>query len=254
MPKPIALIPILFLLLSPWLGAATAVEEKTLDARGVRELLVDNVNGRIEVSATDRTDIHIRAAKSADSAARLENLAFTAEMAPDGRLVVETKPVRSYLWGILPLKTGGRIDYRIEIPVGLKAVLSTVNGDILATGPLGALSAETVNGSVKAELLGGRADLESVNGNIHLSVKDPAPRAHAETINGSITIRLDDEADTRFAFGTVSGSIRFVPERFKVRGSGAKEIEGTLGKGKGEISAETVSGSILIHLGGAEAI
>jgi hypothetical protein len=254
MNKPIALLAILLLSLPPVLAAATAVEEKVLDAKGVREVAVDNVNGRIELVGTPRADILIRATKNADSAARLQSLEFTAVKEADGRLVVETKPTRAYLWGVIPLKVGGRIDYRIEVPQGMAASLTTVNGDILAVGPIGVLRAETVNGDIKAEVASERASAETVNGGIHLNLSDPAPQVQAETINGSITLRLVDGADVRYGFETVSGSIRFVPERIKVKGSGPKEIEGTFGAGKGEVRAETVSGSIVIHLGGAEAI
>lgn len=254
MNKPIALLSILLISLAPLLGAETAVEEKVLDAKGVREVAVDNVNGRIEIVGTARADILIRATKNADSAARLQSLEFTTVKDAQGRLVVETQPTRAYLWGVFPLKVGGRIDYRIEVPLGMGATLTTVNGDILAVGPIGVLQAETVNGDIKAEVASERASAETVNGGIHLSLKDPAPRAKAETINGTITLRLEEGVDARYGFETVSGSIRFVPERIKVKGSGPKEIEGVFGGGKGDVRAETVSGSIVIHLGGAEAI
>ena len=218
MSKSNALLFTLLLSFAPVLGAATAVEEKILDCKGVRELAVDNVNGRIEVIGSARADILVRATKNAETDARLKSLAFSSALGPDGRLTIETKPTRAYLWGVIPLKVGGRIDYRIEIPQGMSVILSTVNGDILAAGPVGLLHAETVNGDIKAEVMAARAEVETVNGAIHLSLKDPAPKVQAEAINGVITLRLEENADTHFAFETVSGNIRFVPDRFKVKG------------------------------------
>jgi hypothetical protein len=254
MNKPGTLFPILLLSIAPLLGAATAVEEKTVPAKGVRAVAVDNVNGRIEVVAADRADIHIRASKSADTAAQLVNLAFSAVLGADGRLTVETKPARAYLWGVFPLKVGGRIDYRIEVPGTLPVSLVTVNGDILATGLQGELHAETVNGDIKAEAGPGKISLESVNGGIHVRLAGASPDLRAETINGGITLKLEEGVDARYAFETVSGNIRFVPERIKVKGSGPKAIEGVFGGGGGSVQAETVSGSIVVHLGGGAAI
>jgi hypothetical protein len=61
MNKAIAATAILLLAIAPFLGAAVAVDEKVIDAGGVRELVVDNANGRIEGAGTNRSAFLIRA-------------------------------------------------------------------------------------------------------------------------------------------------------------------------------------------------
>ena len=247
------LIPVFLILFVPALWAATATEEKSFDARGLREVYVSNINGGIEVLSAPGDAVRLRAVKTAQREAQLKGIEVRTSVS-DGKLTIETEHARSYLFGILPLKTGGHVDYTLEVPPGLALTLDTVNGDIRAKGAVRSLHAETVNGSIDAEALGGKVHLESVNGGITLAIKDPVPQGSLETVNGSITLIAPESLDAHFAFETVNGDIRFIPERFKVKGKGAKEIEGTFGAGKGNLAAETVNGSITLRMKGPSAV
>jgi DUF4097 and DUF4098 domain-containing protein YvlB len=247
------LISAFWILFGPALWAATVTEEKSFDARGLQEVAVANVNGDIEIHCVPGDVVRLKAVKTAGRESQLKSIEVKATASP-GKLSIETEHARSYLFGILPLKTGGRVDYLLEVPPGVALTLDTVNGDIKAKGAARSLTAATVNGNVEAEAFAGKVHLESVNGSITLVLKDPVPQTSLETVNGGITVIAPESLDARFAFETVSGDIRFLPERFKVKGRGAKEIEGMFGSGKGELAAETVNGTITVHLKGPAAV
>jgi len=241
------LIPFCLMFLGPMLWAATSLEEKTFNAQGLREVSVENINGDIEIIGVPGALAKVRAVKIADSESRLADLRIKTTLS-DGRLTIKTEHVRTYLFGLIPLKTGGRVDYRIEVPPDAALTLETVNGGIKVRQAGRSVNAETVNGDLEAEDVRGTIHLESVNGNIRLLLSDSAPQATLETVNGSITMSAPDTLDARYSFETVSGDIRFTPEKFKTKGSGHKDIEGVLGSGKGKVSAETVNGTITLHL------
>lgn len=247
------LISVFLILSGAALWGAAAVEEKSFDAKGLREVAVSNVNGNIEVLCALGDTVHLKAVKTADREAQLKNIEVKAAVT-EGKLTIETEHARSYLFGILPLKTGGHVDYTLEVPPGLALILDTVNGDIKARGAARSLSAKTVNGDIEAEAFAGKVHLESVNGSITLALKDPVPQTSLETVNGGIMVIAPESLDAHFAFETVNGDIRFIPERFKVKGKGAKEIEGIFGGGKGRLTAETVNGTIAVHLKGPAAV
>ena len=235
------------------LWGATVVEEKTFDPKGLQEVSVENINGDITVIVTPGSALRLKATKEADTESHLKSIEVKTSTS-GGTLLIQTEHARSYIFGFIPLKTGGHVDYRLEVPPELRLTLDTVNGDIKVSGPAKRVNATTVNGDLDAEAYAGDVHLESVNGSIKLTLKDALPRISLETVNGSVSVVVPDDLDAKYSFETVSGDIRFIPEKFKVKGSGPKNVEGLFGSGKGQLSAETVNGTITIRFKGPTAV
>lgn len=99
--------------------------------------------------------------------------------------------------------------YQVTIPPGVRAVLTTVNGEVRADGPDGDLEARSVNGSVTVR--GGRRGVaaESVNGKIDVAMQTlPASAAlQAKSVNGSVLLTLPKDARFDLSASTMNGTI-----------------------------------------------
>ncbi|HJW14318.1 MAG TPA: hypothetical protein VJ776_06465, partial [Thermoanaerobaculia bacterium] len=97
--------------------------------------------------------------------------------------------------------------YQVTIPPGVRAVLTTVNGEVRADGPDGDLEARSVNGKVTVR--GGRRGVaaESVNGKIDVAMQAlPASAAlQAKSVNGSVLLTLPRDARFDLSASTMNG-------------------------------------------------
>ncbi|MFI5239675.1 MAG: DUF4097 family beta strand repeat-containing protein [Gemmatimonadales bacterium] len=157
----------------------------------------------------------------------------------------------------------GSATYDVTVPVGARATLSAVSGDIDASGVRGrvevsnvsgtvnvrdvgsALTVEGVSGDVTISNVGGEAHVENVSGRVSLT--RVAGSASVETVSGGITlngVRGDDihattvSGDIDFA-GALTGSARYSFETH----SGRTNLR-VASNANGTISVETFNGSV----------
>lgn len=131
--------------------------------------------------------------------------------------------------------------------------LETVSGSIEVEGQgPDSLRAESVSGDVELRLAGaaGSVSAETVSGDLRLNFAQPvAQRARAESMSGAVEIHLPRASSARLSASSFSGSIHSDAgevER-KAYGPGAS-LQHVLGNGEADISLESFSGRIRIHL------
>ena len=228
-------------------GAATDTFEKAYSLQGVDRVRVENVNGRVDLTAWDRDYVRVTAVKTGTPAA-LENTVIRVTQ-PGSEIKIETFALRhqhlfSFLFGHNRL---AKVEYRILLPAATPARVETVNGSVHVEGRTAETRAETVNGSVELRGIRGVLHAETVNGRISLERKD-SEDTYLETVNGSIEAELPGTASFRYRLSSVNGSMEVGERRSHAHAFGVKSFEGDVNGGKSLVKAGTVNGSIRIVL------
>lgn len=233
-----------------WAAQSEQVFDRTIDIRPGGAVSIDNVNGRITVTAWDQPRVRIHALKKAGSQELLDRIAIDVRSSGNSVEIVTRTPKNEggfldFLFG-----NGGNtaVVYDVTVPrasnlkvdntngaitvsdVNGTIDLGTTNGRIEALHCAGSISANTTNGAIRAELLqvsaGKPMDFETTNGSISLTVPPGfAADVNAETTNGSI--RSDLPVTTK-SFSR-------------------REMRGTINGGGGQLGLHTTNGSIEIR-------
>jgi len=216
-----------------------------LQATGVFHL--ENVNGRVSIEPWNREEVQIEAEKAASSQEALDEIKIEIE-GEGQRIDVKTRFPRGGLFG----GGGGRVDYRIRVPVRASLDLRTVNGEVRVERMDGSVRASTVNGGVKVYELAGPVDASTVNGSIHAGYRKPVEdgRHNFSTTNGSVTIEMPGAAGD-FEAHTVNGGIS-TDFPLQVSGKiGPRRLKGRLGSGRATFQIRTVNGGVKLIKGGS---
>jgi len=139
------------------------------------------------------------------------------------------------------------VEFRIEVPRGVRLDARTVNGEIEATELTADVDARTVNGDIEVTTQG-FARAQTVNGSIEAEMGRWMPTgAHFETVNGSIDLDLPDDVDADLDASWVNGGLESdLP--FTVDGRiTRRSARGQLGEGGPDLEIKTVNGSIRIR-------
>jgi len=139
------------------------------------------------------------------------------------------------------------VDFRIEVPAGVRLEAHTVNGDVDVRDLVGDVHAATVNGDI-AVATSGFAEASTVNGSVRVRMgrADWEGEAEYSTVNGGIILELPAGLSTAFRAETVNGGIESdfpltIQGRF-----GPRRASGTIGDGSSTrtLRLRTVNGSI----------
>ncbi len=217
-----------------------------LTADGVVHL--ENVNGDIDITAWDKTEISIEADKNARDDDELKRLEITVEAQPT-KISVKTNYVKKSGWSFFSNWNQGSVRYKLMVPAGTRLdKISSVNSNITVTGVHGAVELNTVNGSVKASGLMADAQLESVNGSLSANFDslENTHRVKLESVNGGIEITLPKGASANLTTQSVIGSTQ-VDQAIKLNKSGHLGVTAQIGSGGPSITLQTVNGSVAVH-------
>lgn len=147
------------------------VESKTSEHRsypGVRDLMIENIRGNIEVVASNTTSVEV-------------DIETTLHADTQDRLDLAKKEVRvdaTQQGGFLKLFVDGPFrqrsgrspgyefshEFKVRLPKDTAIDLNTVNSNVVADGTTGTFKARTVNGSVELKRLTGSGEASTVNG------------------------------------------------------------------------------------------
>jgi hypothetical protein len=148
------------------------------------------------------------------------------------------------------------VRFKVLVPKGVAADVSTMNGALQITGVTGALNATTLNGGIQAEVAGGPVTVKTVNGAIEATLGALAPGgARIETVNGSVTVRLPEHLNATLDAGSVVGRVQ-ADLPLQLTGSlDPRHVRGNLGTGGPTLHVSTVNGEIrLVQMGSAAAV
>lgn len=138
-----------------------------------------------------------------------------------------------------------RIEFRVEVPSGVRFNGRTVNGNVDVRGLGADVSAHTVNGDVDVST-SGSAEASTVNGNLDIEMgrSDWRDELEFETVNGRIALTFSGDLNAEVDATTVNGSIS-TDYPLTIQGRfGPKRLRGTVGSGGRTLSLSTVNGSI----------
>src|SRR5882672_4659562 len=210
------------------------------------QVRLDNLNGKVRITAWDRPEVKVDAIKLAETEAGLEDVKIEIDSNPD-QIRIHTK-YPSLKWSLWKRNNSAIVDYDIKVPshAGLEEI-KNVNGRIEIEGVHGRVHAATVNGSLVAEGLVADADLGSVNGAVLSAFDnlDEVKHASLKTVNGRVSVTLPTDANAEISAHTLNGRISSgLDLTAKKRWPIGTDLQGRLGKGGAQIHAETVNGSI----------
>jgi DUF4097 and DUF4098 domain-containing protein YvlB len=203
------------------------------DPHGVVE--INNIAGRIDVSAWDNPEVDVR-----------------AEMGGGvDRIEVTGDPNRVSVKVIVPNHTfrSGSTELHVRVPRQSELDVSAVSADVASSDVEGRLQIKTVSGNVKADVFDKTTEIKTVSGDLSLRgrTKGVGAGIRVSSISGNIRI---DRASGDLDATSVSGdlTVRLEPTH-NVRvhtTSGDLGFEGRFPKG-GYLEAETVSGDLTVH-------
>jgi len=238
-------------------GATTLDQtfDRTFDVRPGARVVLDNVNGRVTVTAWDQPRVRVRAEQHVsglDADLAKKTMAGLINVAADanGLRIHTNHPKNSdgfFSW-LAGMSVETRVNYEITVPRTMNLDVETVNGGVMASNVSGVLRFSTVNGRITIERCAGQLDASTTNGGIaaELTAVAPGRPVRLSTTNGRITVELPRTIAARIDAGTMNGSINSdLPVR--TSSTDRHSLRGTInGGGTAELSLHTTNGSIEI--------
>lgn len=244
----------------PAVASAGVVREKldrTLRLPSSGEVVVQNLNGNVEVTSWDGEQVRLVAVKSAraatDGRARgyLRDLQVVIEE-DDGRLLIRTRTPGAE-GGLKALLTctgvDGQVHYHLTVPRRALVSATTVNGDVEVSRLPSPVRVASTNGSITVLEVRGEVDATSVNGNIQVDLRQAVARQPMElsTVNGSILVYLPADFRAYVDARTTNGSVDSdLPLQVDGRRSRSRLV-GSLNGGQTKLVLRTTNGSILLR-------
>ena len=250
--------------------ALHAAEEKTSEHKtfsGVRELVIDNISGFIEVSASAGGSVEIDVEKtlsgaSADrvSLAKKEISLSTTQEGGLVRLFVDG-PFRHYSsWQDV---YRFRYDFKVRVPRDVKLELRTVNDShITVEGTAGDYTINNVNGPIEMKDVEGSGEVHTVNGGVKvLYARNPSGPVSFKSVNGSLDVSFRTGLNADVTMKTMNGGLYTdfdvsalplavsAPEtrNGKLVWSSRRMTGVRIGSGGPELKFETLNGNIMIR-------
>lgn len=259
--------PALIFIAAAALCATQPLEEKSNEHKsfaGVHELIVDNVTGFIEVTASNGNSVEMDLEKSlrATSQDRLSlarkevSLAVTQEggllrLLVDGPFRNHGNPGYEFTY-----------DFKIKVPHNISLDLRTVNkSHILVEGTSGDFKISNVNGGIDMREVEGSGSVHTVNGPVKVTfARNPTGPTSFKSVNGTLDVSFRPGLAADVKMKTMNGQMftDFPVTTLPVSSTAPERRNGMLvwksnrmtgvriGSGGPELSFETLNGDVLI--------
>jgi hypothetical protein len=238
---------------------------------------LSSVNGPVTVESSNDGQVHIRAEKIVGRRGSISDVAFQViQSGGDVRVCA--------LWRRDVCDDDGqhsrhrndddddddnnrndtKVRFTVKVPNGVRAAVSTVNGEMRVGDLSSDVRANTVNGRVTVSNVGGPVRANTVNGDVEVTTRNGPVTANTvngdidvrmsalrgegdmsfHTVNGTVTVETPSSLDARVSMETMHGSISSdYPVQLSGR-FGPRHAEGTIGRGGRDIEMRTVNGSV----------
>jgi hypothetical protein len=210
---------------------------------------VDNVNGKVHITAWDRQEVQVNAVKIGDNQEDLDAVKIEIHAKPS-RVRIHTKYPNSK-WSWWGKSNSTKVEYEIKVPAQAQLQdAQTVNGPLEIEGVRGNVHASTVNGRLAAKGLAANSHLGTVNGTVEATFDslEGVKSVTLKTVNGRAAVELPANADADVSAHTLNGGINAstgltVKKNWPV----GKDLQGKLGNGGTKVRLETINGSIQVR-------
>lgn len=234
-------------------AAAAKVTEKfsqthPLAAHGAVSLT--NLNGDVEIVGWDKNEVSIEAEKSARDEDDLKKIEILVEATAD-HVSIKTKHHKrdDASWWRRHGSTFGAVRYTVRVPAQLARLkVDAMNSNISTENVRAHVKLETMNGRIRAVGLTGDAELDTMNGRISASFDRLAAgqKVNVDTMNGQCDVFVTADANARVAASSMNGRVSSeLP--MTIEKSSRRSLRGSLGKGEGSLSLESMNGSLAIR-------
>jgi hypothetical protein len=257
-------------------AALHAAEEKTAEHKafsGVREMVIDNVTGFIEVTASSGNTVEMEIEKtlsgsSSDRLALAKKEISLSTMQEGGLVrVLVDGPFRCHCSENSINFHGHQLydfnyDFKVRVPRDVKLELRTVNNShITVDGTAGDYTISNVNGPIEMKNVEGSGTVRTVNGGVKvLYAKNPAGATSFKTVNGSLDIAFRPGLNADVKMKTLNGGLYtdFDVSALPVAATAGESRNGRfvwssrkmtgvrIGRGGPELEFETLNGDVMI--------
>jgi hypothetical protein len=253
-------------------GFAQPLEERSTEHKsysGIRDLMISNVTGSIEVTAWTGASVEMDIektlrARSQDRLALARNEISLAQTQEGGLLrVLVDGPFRCgngvCFRGDQPYEF--EYNFKVKVPRGINLELRTVNkSHILVEGASGEFTISNVNGGIEMRDIEGSGSVHTVNGPVKVTfARNPAGATSFKSVNGTLDVSFPGGLNADVKMKSLQGELYtdFPVTALPVPAS-AEQRNGKLvyrshrttgvriGSGGPELSFETVNGEVLI--------
>jgi hypothetical protein len=255
---------------------AQDLQEKSAEHKsfpGVRELVIDNVNGFIEVSAAPGNTVEVDIDKSLSAWSQdrmtIAKREISLNVTQEGGLVrlMVDGPFRCHCADNSINFRGGDLyhfnyDFKVRVPRDVKLDLRTVNkSHILVEGTAADFKISNVNGGIEMREVEGSGSVHTVNGPVKVTfAKNPSGAASFKSVNGTLDIAFRAGLNADVKMKTMNGGLYTdYPVTALPASAVQPEKRGTqyvwksnrmtgvrIGGGGPEFSFETLNGDVLI--------
>jgi hypothetical protein len=228
-------------------GSVTEEFHQTYPITADGRVELDNINGDVHISSSDRNEVKLDAVKYADTKEKLDDIKIEVDAGKD-YLSVHTKyrENQDRGWHNNP----GGVEYTLTVPRTIRLdEIKLINGELDIAGVTGEVRASCINGRLEARDISGRSRLSTINGKLDAQFRQLSREPlELNSVNGSVDLTIPSDSNAEIEADTVSGSIDndFGLHVNKHRFVG-RDLRGELGKGGTQIRLQNVNGRIEIH-------
>jgi hypothetical protein len=223
-----------------------------LDAGG--RFSIDNVDGPIEIHGWNSNAVVLHAAIHGRTGEAVNALKINIHSDPD-QVEVHTD-LGDHLdsgWNWLRMIGRGKasVAYIVQVPQHAHLTgVHSVDGRITIDGVAGPITATSVDGAMEIKNAADNLKLSAVDGSISVSMDSlgAGKSVSFHTVDGSILLALPEDADATVSVHTIDGGVtsEFPELQSKKESVVGHKLNGTLGQGGAEVTAETVDGAVNI--------
>jgi DUF4097 and DUF4098 domain-containing protein YvlB len=236
----------------------TETFDRTVNLQPGGTVELENVNGKIRISAWDQPQVRIHAVKKIQNENDGDAAAFMKQLRIDVRqqgstLRIETiNPRKEHGIDFLDFIFGDHVqasvEYELTVPRSINLKVDNTNGSITATELSGEIDLETTNGRIEVVRCSGSVDAETTNGAISVElvqVRSGRPMSF-ETTNGRINLSVPSNMAADIDASTTNGRIESeIP--ITTKSSSKRSLRGSLNGGGTDITLRTTNGGISIR-------
>ena len=182
------------------------------------KVIVDNVNGSIQVTGRSGNEVRLVAHKRlrADSPEKAEQAKrdVTLDISQDGNTV------RFYVDGPFRCRDGGvhmhghtgyemKYDFELQVPAHTALNLKTINdGQIRVEGVAGDYEMENINGGIEMTEVSGSGRVYALNGRVKVLFREnPRAKSSFGSLNGEVRVAFQPDLSADLRFKTFNGGV-----------------------------------------------
>jgi hypothetical protein len=229
----------------------TSEWRKTYDLQPGGRVEIGNVNGKVQVVASEGNKVEVVATKighgmtSEAAKEALNGIEILEDISP-AAVKIETRIAKRSGGGLFG-GGGLQVEYLVRVPMNVELKASTVNGGVEVTGLSGKVNAETTNGGVKLRDLTGAVQASTTNGGLDVDLaKVSEAGVKLDCTNGGITLRLPADSKASISARQTNGGIETIGLTLDSSENSRRRLDARLNGGGARIELEGTNGGIRI--------